>query len=136
MNGLCVLVVDDERDTRESLQELLQMEFPGCRVVLAEDGETAMTALDRTRFDLVLVDYRIPFVNGLEVAKYASQTKRARCILVTGYADPTLASAAINDGILIGMIHKTASSAEIIAFLRTALQTEPRPRRPPQSEAP
>lgn len=138
MHGLSVLVVDDELDTRDTIDALLHAEFPGCSVVQAEDGQQAIAALDHTRFDLVVVDYRIPFFDGIEVARYASKTKAVRCVLVTGYADPAIGSAAIKDGILLGMLHKTASSVEFIEFLRTAVHgiNAPRRNRVPQSEAP
>lgn len=136
MRSLSVLVVDDEVDTRDSMDVLLRSQFPGCNVVLAEDGQEAINALDQARFDLVIVDYRLPFVDGITVARYASQTKRARCLLVTGYADPAIAEAALQDGTLFGILHKTASPAEIIAFLRKAVTVGTREGRLPQSEAP
>ncbi|HEX9816495.1 MAG TPA: hypothetical protein VGB18_05905, partial [Candidatus Thermoplasmatota archaeon] len=79
---------------------------------------------------------RLPGPDGLEIAQYASRTKRARCVLVTGYADPAIGTAAISDGILFGILHKTASSAEIISFLRKAVRGGAGQGRLPQSEAP
>jgi CheY-like chemotaxis protein len=138
---LAILVVEDEEDTRLSWAALIHAKFPGTRVVTADDGEAAIAALDRTRFDLAIVDYQLPYADGLAVARHSKQTGNAPCILVTGYVDPMIGAAAQRDGIILGTIHKTASSAEIIRKLQAALSPAPMLQRPgsgrlPQSEAP
>ena len=136
---LSVLVVDDEQDTRESLTQILQSEFPGCRVVTADDGEEALASLARQRFDLAILDYVIPYVNGMEVARDAMR-RQTECILMTAYADLSLAQSIGSDGTFARILHKTASSREIIQVLHQVLDRKDPPgvgRIPrPQSEAP
>ena len=62
-----VLVVDDEPHNLEVLQGFLKLE--GFHVVTAEDGETALLALPASRPDLVLLDVRLPGVDGYEVCR-------------------------------------------------------------------
>jgi len=66
-NHPVVLIVEDHDDTRELLRTLLSM-F-GCHVIEAEDGERAMSIAEKSHPDLILLDMRIPLLNGLEVTR-------------------------------------------------------------------
>jgi PAS domain S-box-containing protein len=59
------LVVDDEADIADTIRELLERE--GFDVVVAQDGGSALRALDRGEFDVVLSDLRMPGVSGPEM---------------------------------------------------------------------
>ncbi|HET6567550.1 MAG TPA: sigma-54 dependent transcriptional regulator [Rhodothermales bacterium] len=60
-----ILVVDDERSIRRTLREIL--EYESYEVEEAEDGEEALTKLRDNRYDLVLLDIKMPKRDGLEV---------------------------------------------------------------------
>lgn len=62
-----VLVVEDHDDTREMLHMLLEMW--GCRVVEACNGLEAVEAASRERPQFILMDSRLPFVDGLEATR-------------------------------------------------------------------
>src|SRR5260221_1440873 len=62
-----VLVVDDEPQNLEVIQGFLEME--GFTVVTAEDGEAALLLLADSRPDLVLLDVRMPGLDGFEVCR-------------------------------------------------------------------
>jgi DNA-binding response OmpR family regulator len=62
-----VLVVDDEPDAVELLQEFLTAK--GYEVLTASDGEEALLQVKEHRPHLVLLDVRMPKLNGLEVLK-------------------------------------------------------------------
>jgi CheY-like chemotaxis protein len=62
-----VLVVEDHEDTREMLHMLL--EIWGCRVVEACNGVEAVEAASRERPQFILMDSRLPFVDGLEATR-------------------------------------------------------------------
>jgi signal transduction histidine kinase/DNA-binding response OmpR family regulator/HPt (histidine-containing phosphotransfer) domain-containing protein len=67
LTGLNVLVVDDNALAREILNEYL-VSF-GYRVTLTENGEQALELMERSQpFDLVLVDWVMPGISGLDVA--------------------------------------------------------------------
>jgi CheY-like chemotaxis protein len=59
-----VLVVDDDRDIRETLQELLEQE--GCEVATARNGVEALSAARRDQPALILLDLFMPVMDGLE----------------------------------------------------------------------
>ena len=62
-----ILVVEDHNDTREMLHTLLEMW--GCRVVEACNGLEAVEAASRERPQLILMDGRLPFLDGLEATR-------------------------------------------------------------------
>jgi DNA-binding response OmpR family regulator len=64
-----VLIVEDERKTRESLTEGLSIE--AWSVSAVETGGAAITALREHGFDLVVLDWTLPDQDGLEIVKYA-----------------------------------------------------------------
>ena len=62
-----ILVADDDTAVRDSLRRSLA--FNGYEVALAEDGPTALAAVDEKKPDLVLLDVNMPHVDGLEVCR-------------------------------------------------------------------
>lgn len=78
-----VLVVDDDPTFRELLTNLL--ETAGCRVWTAQDGLAGLAALYNGPFDLILVDYRMPGMTGLDVTAYIRRSDTVTpIILITG----------------------------------------------------
>lgn len=78
MNKL--LLVDDDRELTSLLKELLEME--GFNVVIAHDGEQALTLLDST-IDLLLLDVMMPRKNGIETLKELRQSHQTPVIMLT-----------------------------------------------------
>jgi putative two-component system response regulator len=79
-----VLVVDDEDTNRRLLTRLLAAEY---HVVTAPDGEEALALLERIDVDLVLLDVRLPGLDGFEVCARLKRTPKTRLVpivLVTG----------------------------------------------------
>jgi two-component system, sensor histidine kinase RpfC len=64
---LKVLVAEDNNANRKILRRILEMS--GHQVAVVNDGEAALSMLDRDRFDLVLMDINMPEMSGYEVAK-------------------------------------------------------------------
>lgn len=96
-----VLVVDDSRDTAESLRELLRID--GHEVEVAHDGAAALTALDDFRADVVLLDIGLPRVDGFMVAhairaRFANKSVRPRLVALTGHARKEDRGAALRSG--------------------------------------
>jgi CheY-like chemotaxis protein len=82
---LRILVVDDERPVREAMALLLKQE--GYRVVVAECGHTAVSAIETFTFDLVIVDIFMPGMNGLETIDILRQdAPEVPIIVMSGYA--------------------------------------------------
>ncbi len=89
--GLCVLIVDDNRDAADSLALLL--DAAGDRALTAYDGETALTVAYAERPQVVLLDLGLPGLDGYAVAQRLRQHQQTelpalRLIALTGYGDP------------------------------------------------
>ena len=83
-----VLVADDTESVRSLFSQLLA--FDGYEVILASDGEEALAMAQRHRPDVLLLDVRMPGLDGVEVCrrvKSAPETRLTPVILVTGIAD-------------------------------------------------
>lgn len=65
LNGLRILVVDDDQGISRTLQEMLETD--GCIVEVAEDGKRALEKLAAATFDLVLSDVVMPRMDGYEL---------------------------------------------------------------------
>ena len=60
MSVKAVLVIDDDKRTRETLRLLLELE--GYVVDFCESGPSAFERLQKMSFDLILIDYRLPAI--------------------------------------------------------------------------
>ena len=89
-NKIKVLVVDDNEVVRLSHLRCLQGEC--CNVALAWDGNEALRAMEKEPFDVVLLDLRMPGMDGMSVLKTIKQKwPESEVIVVTGY--PTIETA-------------------------------------------
>ncbi len=91
-----LLIVDDEKTTREGLRDALQSRFD---VYLAEDAKAATELIERENFDVLLSDFRLPHEDGLKlIARAKSLSKPPICILMTAYGSEELAVDAMKRG--------------------------------------
>lgn len=98
-NNPLVLVVEDHADTREMLRILLNM--IGCRVIEAENGEQAMSVAEKGHPDLILLDVRIPLLDGLTVTRLIRShpvLNEVPIVLITGMDTPQLHREAFSAG--------------------------------------
>ncbi len=81
-----ILIVDDDLDFVGSIQSIL--EFSGYSVMVAADGKEGIEALKRNEADLLLLDIRLPDMNGLEVyLELRKNDLRIPVIVITGYPE-------------------------------------------------
>jgi DNA-binding NtrC family response regulator len=81
-----ILVVDDEDALRTVLSGELTNE--GYDVKSAADGDEAISEVERSPFDLVLLDIKMPRMNGFEVLKYIKDKHaKTKVVMLTGFAD-------------------------------------------------
>jgi DNA-binding response OmpR family regulator len=79
-----VLVVDDEAPVRDLLNDLLKRE--DCAVTICGSGEEALEQLNKDKFDVVLLDIKLPGISGLEVLKNIRESdKELPVIMITGF---------------------------------------------------
>ena len=93
-----VLIVDDDKDARELLSEILALD--GIRCMTAASGETALKMLEeKPSIGLVITDLRMGHVGGLELIRQVRESVRAAMpiIIVSGDADVKDAIAAMHE---------------------------------------
>jgi two-component system nitrogen regulation response regulator NtrX len=122
MEGARILVVDDEEGIRKSLKAVLEEE--GCLVDTAENGQAAIAKSKTTFYNLVLVDIRLPDMDGVELLTSMGQTtpKMVR-IIVTGYPSIDNAIQAVNKGV-DGYIVKPFTMEHLLSTVKKHLQKQ------------
>jgi len=114
-----VLVVEDEESFREGLNYMLSRE--GFDVVLASDGSQGMQAFDTKNPDIVLLDWMLPEVSGIEVCRYIRSKSSVPIIMLT--AKDTEVDKVV--GLELGAddyVTKPFSTAELLARIRAVLR--------------
>jgi len=91
-----ILIVDDEKHTREGLRQSLEEEFD---VYTASNIEEALNVVDADRIDLVLTDLRLGGEDGLAlIEKILQRARPPICILMTAYGSIATAVEAMRKG--------------------------------------
>ena len=113
-----ILIVDDEKSMRDFLKILLTKE--GYEVIIAGDGNQALSALGKNSVDLVISDIRMPGMGGLELlAKVKDESDDIPVIMITAFASPNDAVQAMKSG-AYDYISKPFNVDEIKSVIYTA----------------
>lgn len=116
---LSVLVVDDNPVVRSGLISLLEASGRVEVVGEAGDGRRAVELAERVRPDLVLLDVRMPLVDGVEAA--APLSKITRVLMLTYTDDPDTVRSSIRNGACGYLVHGTFSAEELGQAVRDAV---------------
>jgi len=91
------LVVDDEQDIRDACERILTR--AGLRVLKASRGDEALSVLAKENVDIVLLDLKMPGMDGLEVlSRISAKYRKIQVIVITGYATVETAIEAMKQG--------------------------------------
>ena len=91
-----LLIVDDEKTTREGLRAALEDRYD---VYLADDAKSASEFLEQQPVDVLLTDFRLPSEDGMKlIVRAKSLSKPPICILMTAYGSEELAVEAMKHG--------------------------------------
>ncbi len=126
MERLRILIVDDEYITRIFIKGCLQMSFPGCIVVEAASGQSAIEKIKEDPFHIVLCDWQLPDINGgdiLEWVRNESEVKDTPFMMITGDSDKEHITKAISLGIS-GYIVKPLDCASLSKRIRSAFSSK------------
>ncbi|SNS12677.1 response regulator receiver and ANTAR domain protein [Anaerovirgula multivorans] len=117
-----VVIADDEPITRMDILEMLHEE--GYDVVgEASDGFDAIELCKKYKPDLVLLDVKMPLLNGLKAAKIINQDELAECIvLVTAYSSREFVEEAKKAGAM-GYVVKPINEKNLLPTLEVAIST-------------
>jgi len=114
-----ILLVDDETDTLVSLAELLERSLPFVRVYATSTGKEALAVLAEADVDLVMVDYRMAKMDGLEFLRRAKRlAPGADRVMMTAFPDVNVAIQAINDSEVRRYFIKPIEPSELLQTVR------------------
>lgn len=96
-----VMIVDDERAIRNGLKIIIDWHEVGFEVVaLAQNGEEALSMMERQKIDVLLADIRMPKMDGLCLAREIRKSGgNMQIILISGYRDFEYAQQALSLGV-------------------------------------
>ena len=105
-----VLAVDDEKDILETIKAVLK---GSCTVEVCSDPKAALIKFGASSFDVVLVDIRMPSMDGISFLKKAKQIRGdSEFIVITALSDAKTATSAMKEG-AYDYISKPFDSAEL-----------------------
>ncbi len=115
-----ILIVDDEKIVRESLFHWFEEE--GYLVETAKSGEDALLLFDKNKYDLLLVDMKMPGVSGLDLlTKVRGIDKDVIFIMITAFASVPTAIKALKDG-AYDYVTKPIDPDELSHLVKKALE--------------
>ena len=81
-----VLLIDDDTELASALKEVLELQ--GFSVITAETGSQGLASLQSEKFDLILLDWQLPDMQGVDVARrYRHAGGCGRILMLTGMRD-------------------------------------------------
>jgi len=114
-----VLIAEDEVVPRLDLKETLQN--LGYQVVgVAEDGQRAVELARELRPDLVLMDVKMPILDGISAARVLLEERVSAVLLLSAYSDRDLVDGAKEAGVL-GYVTKPFAEPQLVTALEVAL---------------
>lgn len=123
-----VLVVDDDEDSRRLLAHLLERK--GYSVVLADGGPAAISTLEKTEVDVVVLDVMMPVMDGFAVCrelKKSQTTASVPVILLTARDDMETRATGMKLGVS-DFLAKPVNKEELYVRIRTQLEGRQRAR--------
>ncbi|MCK8653927.1 response regulator [Pseudomonas umsongensis] len=123
MSKVSVLVVDDAAFIRDLVKKCLRNYFPGMRIEDAVNGRKAQSLLAREAFDLVLCDWEMPEMSGLELLTWCREQDNLKgmpFVMVTSRGDKDNVVQAIQAGVS-GYVSKPFTNEQLITKVKQAL---------------
>src|SRR5690625_420783 len=124
--GLCMwrmMVVDDQAIIRQGLKAMLEQDEKLTVVAEAENGKQAIELLENnTIVDLIVMDVRMPEMNGMEATRYIkSKWRHIKILILTTFNDEQYALETLKDG-ASGFILKSADSERLIHSVYSTME--------------
>ncbi|VVN44628.1 response regulator [Pseudomonas fluorescens] len=123
MSKVSVLVVDDASFIRDLVKKCLRNYFPGIRIEDAVNGRKAQALLAREAFDLVLCDWEMPEMSGLELLTWCREQDNLKTmpfVMVTSRGDKENVVQAIQAGVS-GYVSKPFTNEQLLTKVKQAL---------------
>ena len=123
MSKVSVLVVDDASFIRDLVKKCLRNYFPGIRIEDAINGKKAQAMLAKEAFDLVLCDWEMPEMSGLELLTWCREQDNLKTmpfVMVTSRGDKENVVQAIQAGVS-GYVSKPFTNEQLLTKVKQAL---------------
>jgi CheY-like chemotaxis protein len=118
-----ILVVDDEENIRGALSRLLKSNYESYSVDTASSAEEAVALLEENDFDILVTDFRLPEMNGLELTEWAqSQHPGVKSILMTAFGNDEMVQEAHENG-CVAYLEKPLDVDLLFHFIEEASRT-------------
>ncbi len=117
-----ILIADDDQDIRAVIRAKLEM--LGYRLIEASHGDQALELARAERPDLLLIDWMMPGITGIEVVQRLRQEpslKHIPVIIMTGKEGPSYRRQALELGVTV-MLMKPFSPSEVAEKIRSVLK--------------
>lgn len=119
-----ILIIDDDLDLCMILERYLSKK--GFDTQAVHNGQQAIELLRKDKFDLALVDFKLPDLNGIELLEGLKKIEPSiQVIIITGYSDVKVAVNAIKKG-AYDYVTKPIQQEEILSVINKALKPEPK----------
>ncbi|RJP29964.1 MAG: response regulator [Candidatus Omnitrophota bacterium] len=117
MSEVKILVVDDEKELAESMIDLL--EFEGYTTVLAGTGEDALESIAHSLPDLVVLDIKLPGIDGIEVLRRLKQEHPALPVIIVSASSQKGTREQAQDFGADGVLLKPFDQDELLQLIKT-----------------
>ena len=118
-----ILIVDDEINIIKALKRIFDSRV--YNICTASEPQEALNILSTIKLDMIICDYQMPGLNGIDVLKYARKIQPDTIrILLTGSDDMRVAIKAINEGSIFYYFSKPWDNEELLETIRNALESK------------
>jgi DNA-binding response OmpR family regulator len=124
-----ILLIDDDLDFCHNMSDILNDR--GYRVDTAHEGRTALRLLERQTYDMALLDWKMPGMDGLTLCRELTRQHPATvAVMITGYPEDVVPAEARAVGVR-RIFPKPVDVRQLLVGIEEALAGSPRPRRIP-----
>jgi len=113
-----ILIVDDNESLCKTLSYILNQK--GYATTTASDGPEAIKLAAETPFNFILMDIKMPLMNGVDAFKEIKKSRPdASVVMMTGYSVEELVQEALDEG-AFGIVYKPLDIDKVVALIETA----------------
>ena len=113
-----ILLVDDNEDLANNLADILSES--GYPTAVAFDGKSAIDLCRSRPFDLILVDYKLPDMDGLRLQECLSEIIDANYLIITAHDSINIKNEAISRENVVGYVTKPVDIRQLLALIGKA----------------
>lgn len=119
-----IMIVDDEISSQDMVQKYIEARLPACQIIhVCNNGAEALEAFRQAPADIILVDIRMPIMNGLELIEQLNKiTSDYVPIIISSYGEFEYAKTAMRMGVTHYLL-KPLDFKELTSALQAASQT-------------